>query len=87
MIVYDDFVATVVFAFTVVVVVFVVAPTFCVFVVFTRLTPDNRLVLNELCVRSLRAAACKEKKQQKMKKINKNPCSPLIQLLCLFVVL
>jgi hypothetical protein len=65
LIVYDDFVATVVFAFTVVVVVFVVAPTFCVFVVFTRLTPDNRLVLNELCVRSLRAAACKEKNNKR----------------------
>jgi hypothetical protein len=65
LIVYEDFVATVVFAFIVVVVVFVVAPTCCVFVVFTKLTPDNRLVFNELCVRSLRAAACKEKNNER----------------------
>ena len=57
MIVYDDFVDTVVLTAVVVVVVFVAAPTFCVFVVLTKLTPDNRLVFNEACVRSLRAAA------------------------------
>ncbi len=57
MIVYEDFVDTVVFIFVAVVVVLTAAPTFCVFVVFIKLTPDNRLFLNEACVRSLRAAA------------------------------
>lgn len=55
MIVYDDFVDTVVFV--VVVVVLTPAPTFCVLVDFTKLTPDNRLALNDAWVRALRAAA------------------------------
>jgi hypothetical protein len=55
LIVYEDFVVTVVFV--VVVVVLTAAPTCCVFVFLTKLTPANRLFLNEACVRSLRAAA------------------------------
>ena len=50
--------------FVAVVVVFVKAPAFCVFVVFIKLTPDNRLVFNDAWVRSLRAAAYKEKKRR-----------------------
>jgi hypothetical protein len=56
LIVYDDFDDTVVFVFIAVVVVLTAAPTCCVFVVLTKLTPDNRLVFIEACVRSLRAA-------------------------------
>jgi hypothetical protein len=55
LIVYEDFVVTVVL--DVVVIVFVVAPAFCVLVFFIKLTPANRLVFTDACVRSLRAAA------------------------------
>jgi hypothetical protein len=57
LVVYDDFVETVVLVFVAVVVVFVTAPTFCVLVFLTKLMPDNRLAFNDACVRNLRAAA------------------------------
>ncbi len=56
MVVYEDFVETVVLVFVVVVVVLVPAPTVCVLVFLIKLTPDKRLAFNEAWVRALRAA-------------------------------
>jgi hypothetical protein len=52
LIVYEDLVVTFVFVVT----VFVIVAVFSVLVFFTKLTPDNRLVFIDACVRSLRAA-------------------------------
>jgi hypothetical protein len=56
LVVYEDFVETVVLVFVVVVVVLVPAPTVCVLVFLIKLTPDKRLAFNEAWVRALRAA-------------------------------
>jgi hypothetical protein len=56
LIVYEDFVDTVVLVSVLVVVFFSPPAVFSVLVFFIKLTPDNRLAFNDSCVRALRAA-------------------------------